>query len=525
VIGRQIRISYPRESGTRIIDNTFNNSYSGIYLRWQEAPHVMGNAIMGARQYGLYSEYGTGQNHISENRITLSSDSTAYGIYLKQCNASEDERGLVANNFVTVAGTGNATGIDMNYSGYQDILFNSVNVTNTSSSSRPLSAYGSDAYLDILNNIFANFGGGYAYYARYATDTNNTISQSDHNNLYTAGDKLAAWQHTDCEDLAALHATSGQDANSVSIDPEFAYSPNLHIDAEALDGKGTPLSDAVAEDIDGEPRNTTTPDIGADEFDPGAIIADFGADPIMGFAPLTVSFSNQSRGNITSWEWAFGDGNSSSTEPSPTHSYSNTGTYTVSLTVSGPGGDDMETRTQYVRVTTPWVSCSSPSYTVDEGSGSIDITVNLSAASGHTVTVDYLTLDATATDGSDYSSDTGTLTSSPGQTSQTLSIDILDDAEDEADETFNLVLRTPVNAVLGPPDMAALVIADDDEPIVTGDMDGSGSVDLADAILAMQIVLGMAPAQPIDGFVDANGDGRVGIAEVLHALQVVAGRR
>jgi len=151
--------------------------------------------------------------------------------------------------------------------------------------------------------------------------------------------------------------------------------------------------------------------------------------------------------------------------------------------------------------------------------------VNLSAASGHTVTVDYLTLDATATDGSDYSSDTGTLTSSPGQTSQTLSIDILDDAEDEADETFNLVLRTPVNAVLGPPDMAALVIADDDEPIVTGDMDGSGSVDLADAILAMQIVLGMAPAQPIDGFVDANGDGRVGIAEVLHALQVVAGRR
>ena len=38
--------------------------------------------------------------------------------------------------------------------------------------------------------------------------------------------------------------------------------------------------------------------------------ADFTATPTSGVAPLTVGFSDQSTGSITSWTWNLGDGTS-----------------------------------------------------------------------------------------------------------------------------------------------------------------------------------------------------------------------
>ena len=61
-----------------------------------------------------------------------------------------------------------------------------------------------------------------------------------------------------------------------------------------------------------------------------------------GPAPLTVAFTNESVGEITSQTWDFGDG-ASSEEVSPAHIYTAAGDYTVRLTVTGPGGSDDET--------------------------------------------------------------------------------------------------------------------------------------------------------------------------------------
>ncbi|MCP3918338.1 MAG: PKD domain-containing protein, partial [bacterium] len=77
--------------------------------------------------------------------------------------------------------------------------------------------------------------------------------------------------------------------------------------------------------------------------------ADFVGTPLSGVAPLTVQFTDQSTGTITSRLWTFGDGGSSpSTHPS--HQYTTPGTYTVVLLVSGPGGADTRTRTSYITV-------------------------------------------------------------------------------------------------------------------------------------------------------------------------------
>jgi trimeric autotransporter adhesin len=80
-----------------------------------------------------------------------------------------------------------------------------------------------------------------------------------------------------------------------------------------------------------------------------APVADFTADNTNGTAPNTVKFTDESIGNISSYEWYFGDGYIS-TEENPTHIYSTPGTYTVTLIVTGPGGSDTKSFTNYITV-------------------------------------------------------------------------------------------------------------------------------------------------------------------------------
>jgi len=78
--------------------------------------------------------------------------------------------------------------------------------------------------------------------------------------------------------------------------------------------------------------------------------ADFTADPTEGNAPLTVQFTDESAGDVTSWAWDFGDGNTSA-EQDPIHTYMTVGTYTVNLTASNAYGTDSKTRVAYIDVT------------------------------------------------------------------------------------------------------------------------------------------------------------------------------
>ncbi|RMG32091.1 MAG: right-handed parallel beta-helix repeat-containing protein, partial [Methanobacteriota archaeon] len=68
-------------------------------------------------------------------------------------------------------------------------------------------------------------------------------------------------------DLVEWQASSGHDANSVSTYGHYSSETDLHTVAPWLDKKGIPFS-RITTDIDGEPRDGTTPDIGADEFIP-----------------------------------------------------------------------------------------------------------------------------------------------------------------------------------------------------------------------------------------------------------------
>jgi PKD repeat protein len=76
----------------------------------------------------------------------------------------------------------------------------------------------------------------------------------------------------------------------------------------------------------------------------------FDANPLDGFAPEEVQFTDMSRGNVTDWAWDFdNDGIIDSIHQNPKHLYAHPGNYTVSLTVTGSGGNDTELKVDYLK--------------------------------------------------------------------------------------------------------------------------------------------------------------------------------
>ena len=67
------------------------------------------------------------------------------------------------------------------------------------------------------------------------------------------------------------------------------------------------------------------------------------------------------------------------------------------------------------------------------------------------VTVDYTTVDGTAVAGRDYTSTTGTLTFPPGTTEATVTVPLLNDSEDERNESFTLEVYNPVDGFIDNP--------------------------------------------------------------------------
>lgn len=78
-------------------------------------------------------------------------------------------------------------------------------------------------------------------------------------------------------------------------------------------------------------------------------VAKFSAKPTSGYVPLSVTFTDSSTNNPTSWLWDFGD-NTNSMEQNPVHEYTTPGKYTVSLTATNTGGSSTKTRENYITV-------------------------------------------------------------------------------------------------------------------------------------------------------------------------------
>lgn len=100
----------------------------------------------------------------------------------------------------------------------------------------------------------------------------------------------------------------------------------------------------------------------------------------------------------------------------------------------------------------------------NSGTTNAVFTVTLSAASGQTVSVNYATADGTATQPADYTSASGTLTFTPGQTTRTITVPVAGETVPEANENYFVNLSGAVNAIIT--DNQGLgTITNDDVPV------------------------------------------------------------
>jgi hypothetical protein len=113
----------------------------------------------------------------------------------------------------------------------------------------------------------------------------------------------------------------------------------------------------------------------------------------------------------------------------------------------------------------PSISISDPSVLEGAaGTRTLSFAVSLSAASGQTASVNYTTVNATATAGTDYQASSGKLTFQPGQTLAYVSVLVAGDALDEDDETFSVSLSGALNASLADAQGLGTILDDDDMP-------------------------------------------------------------
>jgi hypothetical protein len=108
---------------------------------------------------------------------------------------------------------------------------------------------------------------------------------------------------------------------------------------------------------------------------------------------------------------------------------------------------------------------------VKEDAGTASLTVNLSAASNQTVTVNYAATGGIANEidrgsGKDYTLKQGTLTFKPGTVTQKISIPLTDDALNEVDEPLEITLSNPRNAALDANVSHTATILDNDRKVM-----------------------------------------------------------
>ncbi|RXR20439.1 T9SS type A sorting domain-containing protein [Flavobacterium amnicola] len=153
--------------------------------------------------------------------------------------------------------------------------------TATQMPSYGIAVTGADELLQLKNNIIFTSqtasGGGvnaksYAVglvrtvFANLDSNYNDFVSSGANDGGFRTG-SLAAGAGVDYATVALWGAAVADDANSVEITPVFVSASDLHLDPvlnPTLDNLGTPIA-AVTQDFDCITRDTSTPDMGADE--------------------------------------------------------------------------------------------------------------------------------------------------------------------------------------------------------------------------------------------------------------------
>ena len=320
------------EAGTVFQGNTFmDNYYYGGRFDFQDAPMLVGNSFVGESVYtgsrfAMYINYCDNGFTATDNVISGSMLSGwTYGLYILNSDATSASHASIANNMVQVGKAGSTAtmyGLYTSNDGYTDVYHNSVFVSEGGALSRAFYGTGGGANT-LMNNMFVNYTAGFATYLA----SNYTVIASDNNLFHSPGGNVG-YLDGNLLTLADWQSYVGSDANSVDTDPMFHSTYDLHVCNDSVKGLGAPLA-SVTMDIDGQPRNAATPDMGADEFT--ALSTDFlGADQALCAGDVLMLYAGSPTDAIL---WSTGDTTMMIDASMP-------GTYSVDIvSVCGTGAD------------------------------------------------------------------------------------------------------------------------------------------------------------------------------------------
>jgi trimeric autotransporter adhesin len=229
------------------------------------------------------------------------------------------------------------------------------------SSSRVAKNYGSDVTLRVRNSTTV-----YRSYLRFTVSGLDgpvesarlrlfvTDSSPDGGSIYAVG---STWTETGIS-WSNAPDLPGSALTAIGATPPVGSWVDVDLGA-AITGNGT-LSFAIASNSTNSAyyssRQGTNPPqliVGyeAGGTPPVAPVAAFSASPTSGTAPLSVTFSDASTNEPTSWAWDFdNNGTVDSNAQNPVFTYTSAGTYTVKLTASNAGGSDVEVKPNFVTV-------------------------------------------------------------------------------------------------------------------------------------------------------------------------------
>lgn len=263
--------------------------------------------------------------------------------------------------------------------------------------------------IDLVNNILStnldNTGVSDKSYAIYSAAANTAFTSIDYNDYYVSGAAgVLGFLTSDRTDIPGIQAGFGSNVNSKNIQPFYASNKDLHLASISnlpFDNLGTALAQ-VTVDIDGETRNATTPDIGADEF----TFAVCSGQPVAGsISPTTstkcagatqiITATGLSTGIGISYQWKVGpsggpyidvSGGSGATTASYTTAALTAGTYyfVLETTCSNSGQSNMTNELALLVNPAPSLNLSPSGTTNSCGTGSQLYTISTDPGTTYT---------------------------------------------------------------------------------------------------------------------------------------------
>lgn len=241
--------------------NTIDSFYRyGAFLNRTDGMNITGNSIYAVSTAAIGIETNTtyGKTFLDRNNIYIPLGTYALRAYRHNYSTgSFTDTMFVLNNMINIGGAvSGSRGLSVEQSSKVNVWHNTIQSTSTNTNSNAFYST-SNTLTDLRNSVITHFGTGRAAWL-------NTIT-ADHNVYFNIAPPLIG-NVTEYNLLEEWVLASGQDQNSLQVNPEFVSSTDLHVGQGALNNAGDALSPAVTEDFDQESRNLSTPDIGADEF-------------------------------------------------------------------------------------------------------------------------------------------------------------------------------------------------------------------------------------------------------------------